>query len=66
MLLGANDKVLPADTSNGTHVVRSMFETQRINGGKSRKSKTGKKGKYGKKSNKKVSRRNRTKRNDRK
>ena len=40
MLLGANDKVLPADTSNGTHVVRSMFETQRINGGKSRKSKT--------------------------
>ena len=62
MLLGANDKVLPADTSNGTHVVRSMFETQRINGGarrKSRKSNTGKKGKN-------VSRKNRTKRNRRK
>jgi len=62
MLLGANDKVLPADTSNGTHVVRNMFETQRINGGarrKSRKSKMGKKGK-------KVSRKNRTKRNRRK
>ena len=59
MLLGANDKVLPAFSSNGTHVVRSMFESQRINGGLRRKSKTGKKDKKGKK----VSRKNRTKRN---